>query len=626
MNGSVISRRDFLRAGGAAVALLGSGTFAARAATDASRIALVIGNNAYPFAPLGNAINDANAVSAVLERAGCKVTLRTNTSRDELREAARIFGNAARSGEAKQVFFYYAGHGAQLNWRNYLVPVDANVGAITDLQSQCLELGVLIEEFSRVKDKVFVIILDACRDHPFGTTFQTAQRGLSQFDAPAGSLLAFSTAPGSVAADGRGVNGLYTEHLVRELSVKGARIEDSFKRVRLAVRLASNGTQVPWESTSLEGDVYLFPAGDKLSEAQLEEQLQRELDTWNRIKNSKVPEDWESYLQQYPSGRFAEIAQTRLSYFLTRLSTPTPAVTQIAVADPPVPETSGAQSVAVNAQSVASSPAGAQPVPSSATVAQISAGPSLTPGQPPPPHALLESSATPAPATASIAPQGASPASSEASYGLAIGHGMPAPMLMRPSENPLSAGTYALNRRFSVGDVAVYTVSDRGFVANARIVTLRVTRVDEDNDRIEMNDGRRILDSMGNLLQAQSTVFEPRQQFLPAELQLGRKWTTRFRRRTPQDESEIFYDCNVAAREKVKVVAGEFDAFRLDGIGWSTYPYNPYAGSRLGIQTWVTPGFNFAIKIDFLNRPRWGGESGELWELVSCRQRRWTQV
>jgi Caspase domain len=126
MLGAPFSRRDLLKAA-AAAALAASGAFPARAAADPSRVALVIGNNSYPRAPLRNAVNDAKAVAGLLERAGFAVTLKTDVDRDALRGAAAAFGAAARESEAKQVLFYYAGHGTQLNWRNFLVPVDARI-------------------------------------------------------------------------------------------------------------------------------------------------------------------------------------------------------------------------------------------------------------------------------------------------------------------------------------------------------------------------------------------------------------------------------------------------------------------------------------------------------------------
>ena len=106
-----------------------------------------------------------------------------------------------------------------------------------------------------------IIILDACRDNPFGKKLPTEQKGLSQFDAPPGSILSYATAPGNVASDGAGGNGLFTENLLREMRNPEAKIEDVFKRVRLKVRLASKGQQIPWESTSLEEDFYFNAAG-----------------------------------------------------------------------------------------------------------------------------------------------------------------------------------------------------------------------------------------------------------------------------------------------------------------------------------------------------------------------------
>ena len=125
------------------------------------------------------------------------------------------------------------------------------------------------------------------------------------------------------SADGSSKNGLYTENLVREFSVRGTRIEDAFKRVRLNVRLASRGTQIPWETTSLESDVFLFnDAPPKVSEAELEKQIEADIAQWTRIKSSRNVDDWVSYLRNFPNGRFAEIAQVRLTRLLADAGKP----------------------------------------------------------------------------------------------------------------------------------------------------------------------------------------------------------------------------------------------------------------------------------------------------------------
>jgi hypothetical protein len=498
----------------------------------------------------------------LLERAGFDVSLKTDVGRDAMREAAKEFGAMARGSEAREVFFYYAGHGAQMNWRNFLIPVDERIETATDLSAQCLEFGGLLNDLSKAKGKVFVLILDACRDNPFGTGFQPAEKGLSQFDAPAGSLLAFSTSPGSVAVDSRisdrnVVNGLYTGHLVRELSVQGSRLEDALKRVRLAVRVASNGVQVPWESTSLESDVFVFPAArSKLTEAELEAEFENEIAVWNRIKASKQPEDWVAYMRDYPSGKFYEVAQSRLNYLF---------------------RAEEERLVLAQAQVAATGQ-------SSPTLASSE--------QPAPPRPQLE-----------------------------IGPGITPPVLMRPSPNPASAGTYALNRRYSVGDEAVYAESEPVFGAKQPDRRTRVTRVNEDADRVEF--GRGIRDTQGMLLfWSGDTSYTPHLQQYPAELQIGRKWTTRYRMGRPAGQSEVYLDYRVVGRERVRVPAGEFEAFRLEAEGWNmTYV------TRLAIRSWVVPGLNFDLKYELIRHPSRGiASNGELRELISCKQMRWTQV
>jgi uncharacterized caspase-like protein len=288
-----------------------------RAAADPSRLALIIGNSSYRDAPLVNPANDAKAVSSLLTQAGFTVDSRLNATRVDMMAAIEKFGAAVKKSETKLVVFYYAGHGAQLDWRNYLLPVDAVVERQEHMKERCVDLSLLLGQFSAAKDKTFVVILDACRNNPFGTAYRPDQKGLSQFDAPVGSLLAYATSPGNVASDGEGANGLYTENLVRELGKRGTRIEDALKRVRLNVRLASKGEQIPWETTSLEGDIFIFNDGQKkLSDAEMEQVVEADVTEWTRIKSSKKIDDWVSYLRTFPNGRFAEIAQMRLSRLL----------------------------------------------------------------------------------------------------------------------------------------------------------------------------------------------------------------------------------------------------------------------------------------------------------------------
>ena len=567
------TRREFLQLG-AATALVPGIVLPVAAAADPSRLALVVGNDAYPGAPLSNAVNDAKAMAALLGEAGFGVDLRTNVERTAFGDATRQFAEAAQKSDVKLVFFYYAGHGAQLDWRNYLLPVDARVNTSADLPAQCVDLASLLTGLARAKGKTFVIVLDACRDNPFGASFRPAQKGLSQFDAPSGSLLAFSTAPGRVAADASGASaqsGLYAEHLVRELSVRATRLEDALKRVRLAVRIASKGAQVPWESTSLESDVFLFPAARKLTEAELEAEIQRELDAWNRVKGSKETNEWAVFLRDYPSGRFAEIAQTRLAYFAAR------------------------------------DEAARAPVQIAAAPAQPAL--SAVPAQGPAPTVA-------APEIVLSEPRVREPAQ------LVVGSGPDVPVLMRPSANPMSAGTYAIDRGYSVGDEVVYLQSDPVYGGATKKLTWRVTTGDRDADRGEINDGFIVLDSMGNPLVWDGATYEPRLQAIPAEVQVGKRWTTRFNFQRGADRSESYYHYVIVARERVKLPFGEIEAFRIDGDGFNSF------GARLTIRHWLVPGVNYSLRTDTI---RYDGRSlrvqyAERREMVSCRQTRWTQA
>lgn len=284
----------------------------------APKLALVIGNSAYRSVPsLRNPGNDSTAMAEVLRSTGFEVTLVQDAGRARMLEAIAAY---AKSLDAKKSvgLFYFAGHGFQLDWRNYLVPVDAAVEKVQDVAAQCVDIESLMEGIRRAANPMNVIVLDACRDNPFEGQVRSEQKGLSQMDAPTRTLLAYATSPGNGADDGPGGNGLYTESLLREMKVRETKIEDVFKRVRLGVRKASRGRQIPWESTSLEEDFYFVPPDQmrKLSEAEEEREFQVELAVFEKAKVAREPAPLEQYLRAYPSGRFAELAQLRLDQVL----------------------------------------------------------------------------------------------------------------------------------------------------------------------------------------------------------------------------------------------------------------------------------------------------------------------
>jgi hypothetical protein len=251
------------------------------------RVALVIGNSAYVSAPtLTNPSNDAKAITNILKRLGFTV-INVNDGTKEQMIAGIAQMQAALKGQQAVGMLYYAGHGVQQNWRNYMVPVDFKVSRDVDIPKQAIDVDTVIEGLKKAGTRMNIIVLDACRDNPFGS--QASGKGLAQLEAPLNTYIAFATAPGNVAQDGneKTGNGLFTEYIIKELQ-KPAPIEDMFKRVRLQVRKASNGSQIPWDSSSLEMDFafndgkrYTFNPDDLIKEAQearaKEEELKRQL-------------------------------------------------------------------------------------------------------------------------------------------------------------------------------------------------------------------------------------------------------------------------------------------------------------------------------------------------------------
>ena len=243
--------RPLLQAAGVCLALLSFST-TAQAPMDV-RVALVIGNAAYSHVPaLSNSANDARSMALVLRKLGFKVLEVIDGDRTSMVQAMQRM-QTDLSGTQAVAMLYYAGHGLQLDWRNYMVPVDAKIERAQDIPKQTVDIEQVIQTFKRAGTRMNILVLDACRDNPFGST--ASGKGLAQLDAPPGTYLAYATAPGNVAEDGDETsgNGLFTQFLLKELQ-RPAKIEDVFKRVRLQVRQKSQGRQIPWDSSSLEDD------------------------------------------------------------------------------------------------------------------------------------------------------------------------------------------------------------------------------------------------------------------------------------------------------------------------------------------------------------------------------------
>ena len=222
------------------------------------RLALIIGNSKYAESPLVNPVNDARAMASTLTALGFTVTSLYDASLVEMNDAARQFGDKLRAGGVG--LFFYAGHGMQIRGRNFLIPVGADIKREEDVQYKSFDANQLLDKMESAKNPINIVILDACRNNPFARSFRSSATGLAQMDAPVGTYVSFSTAPGKVASDGDGANGLFTQHLLGALRTPGQKVEDVFKQVRVRVMQDSGGQQVPWDSSSLTGDFYFLRA------------------------------------------------------------------------------------------------------------------------------------------------------------------------------------------------------------------------------------------------------------------------------------------------------------------------------------------------------------------------------
>ena len=220
------------------------------------RVALVIGNGEYQnAAPLHNPINDANSMSEVLKGLGFEVIYKKNLGYGSMSKAIRDFSYEIE--DADIVFVYYSGHGVQINGENYLIPVDAELRRRISIPSETIKISTLIDilEYDN-KQKLNIMVLDACRLNPFKTWARGGEEGLARIVPPAGTLIAYSTSPNAVAYDGDGENSLYTRELVNQLKKK-QRIVDIFTNTRVRVKELSKGDQIPTEEHKLEGAFYL---------------------------------------------------------------------------------------------------------------------------------------------------------------------------------------------------------------------------------------------------------------------------------------------------------------------------------------------------------------------------------
>ena len=216
---------------------------------------------------------------------------------------------------------FYAGHGIQAQGSNYLLPTDVALSVEDDLKYEAIDLQDILNKLADTRVRLSIIILDACRDNPF-KAFRSAVQGLARIDPPRGTVIAYSTSPGKVAADGKGANSVYTSELIKAISLPGLKLMDVFERVTDAVERQTGNAQTPWLNSSFRGDFYFIGptiiAGP--SPVQSDDHTAAEIVFWQSIVNSTNPADYEAYLVQYPHGSFTSLARVRITSLRSKMS------------------------------------------------------------------------------------------------------------------------------------------------------------------------------------------------------------------------------------------------------------------------------------------------------------------
>jgi uncharacterized caspase-like protein len=308
--------------------------FSAQSAMAEKRVAFVVGNGAYKnVAQLPNPPIDAKAMANTLRSVGFDVVEGVNLTRDKMTEKLLDFGKRAQGADV--AVFFYAGHGIAISGTNYLLPIDADIKSEMDVKlGAAINIDLTLDQ-TMSDAKVKLVFLDACRDNPFAAKIKsTATRsvsvgqGLAEMKSGEGTLIAFATGPGQTALDGTdGQNSPFTRALISHITQPGLEIQQAMTEVRAQVNEETNKGQLPWGHTNLIGSVYLNPAkpapapvaaapaagAAPAAVAAAAPGTDVELEYWRSVKDSKKPEELNSYLTQYPNGQFKALAVSRMA-------------------------------------------------------------------------------------------------------------------------------------------------------------------------------------------------------------------------------------------------------------------------------------------------------------------------
>ena len=226
--------------------------------TSDNKYALVIGNGNYTgLSPLANPLNDANDITAVLEHLGFTVEKILNGNMTQMEDAVLRLSERLSKADNAYGFFFYAGHGVQSGGENFLIPVDANIPSENFLRNRAVSVQTVLDELNDARNNLNVVVLDACRDNPFGWS-RSGNRGLSIITRqPADSIIVYATSAGQKASDGEGRNGLFTSQFLPNLLTPGLEVNEVFRRTGADVAELSQRQQVPAIYNQFFGTAYL---------------------------------------------------------------------------------------------------------------------------------------------------------------------------------------------------------------------------------------------------------------------------------------------------------------------------------------------------------------------------------
>ena len=250
------------------------------------RVALLIGNSNYDVGRLRNPVTDATDMAASLKKLGFSVILQNDADHKAMETAIKEFGRQLKKDTVG--LFFYAGHGVQIDGRNYLIPLGANIEEEADVKYKAVNINRVFDVMDSAGNKLNIVILDACRDNPYAKSFRTSSRGLAMVGkSPNDTLIAYSTGPGDVASDGSGRNSPYTRALLDNINRSGLSIEQVFKKVRNDLDNTTGGRQKPWYTASLGTDFYFNPGKIKKSDEVNQLTTAKEIAPEDELENEK---------------------------------------------------------------------------------------------------------------------------------------------------------------------------------------------------------------------------------------------------------------------------------------------------------------------------------------------------